>query len=282
MKEIHCLKSRVVVRAVQASLVLLATAVEGCETGRTDEPLAASNAYQHRQAPATDSCGFYEKKACDPNQIVEFYQDDIAKLPLDAFDCGKCALTLTAVTIAAVGGTVASDGLLSVPAAGMEQLAAALECAECFRANQENGVFATLSCSISPCQYSTEGRQQECQALCTAADTPTKYGFVEQGTTSCDCTDDPTEARCRAKAPDGYRIDDDCTFAKVEASQGDGEQKSSGDACADGSVDASQTWCGRSGDDANVLYDCVDGQWNVVMTCPDSCIQQGNGEEHCG
>lgn len=158
---------------------------------------------------AEGKCGVYEDRPeCDSNDVVSYYWNDISQLISDTISCGGCAGALTASAIVAVGGTVASDGLLSLPATSLGQALTAWGCYECWQSLEEAGVVTALDCALSPCAYSESGNQKLCQMSCDTA-----YAYLPQVGTQCQCTNDAVEACCRINCgayPDSEIHADDC------------------------------------------------------------------------
>lgn len=163
---------------------------------------------------ASGKCGFYgERPECDANDVVSYYANDIFQLVSDTVACGGCAGALTASAIVAMGGTVASDGLLSVPAGTFGAAIAAVGCGDCWRSLQDSGVVTAIDCAFMPCAYSEEGNQKICQVSCDTA-----YAYLPQVGTKCQCTNNAVEACCRINCyVEGTEIHaDDCMCHRVQ------------------------------------------------------------------
>ncbi len=156
-------------------------------------------------------CGFYEKKACDPGKVINYYREDVLRLFADTAGCVACGGTLTGAAIVAAGGSVGSNGLLTVPAGALATTMAAAGCVGCWKSVEDSGLVQAIDCSLVPCQYSTEGRQKECQMTCQTA-----YAYVPQVGYACQCTNNATEACCRIGCMDGYQINDQCTCDRIQ------------------------------------------------------------------
>jgi hypothetical protein len=160
----------------------------------------------------TGPCGFYKKKTCDPGAVVSYFANDLRTAIEDTADCLGCAGTLIGAGVVAMGGTVSSAGLISVPAGALATAVAAVGCEECWHELNDSGFFAALDCSlslvVSQCEYSDDARQKECKLICQ-----TTYAYVARGSTNCMCTDDLKEAECRLSCYDGYKVVDGCKCA---------------------------------------------------------------------
>ncbi|WP_394825610.1 hypothetical protein [Pendulispora albinea] len=150
-------------------------------------------------------CGYYQKKQCDPMQPVRYYRNDLLRFFSDTASCVACGGTLTGAAIVAAGGTVGSDGLLTVPAGALATTMATAGCIGCWKAAEDAGIPQAIDCTLAPCQYSTEARQRECQMICQTA-----YAYVPQVGYACQCTNNPLEACCRLSCGEGAHITDQC------------------------------------------------------------------------
>jgi hypothetical protein len=147
--------------------------------------------------PAQNSqCGFYEKKTCDPNEMINFDFNTLTNFWDASADCIECGGKLTAAGVVLSGGVV-SDGILAIPAGALASYLAIGSCAGCYNGIRDSPPMRALDCQLIPCQYATAGRQAECQKQCKTA-----YAFVSRVGTACQCTDDANEACCRVKCYD--------------------------------------------------------------------------------
>jgi hypothetical protein len=182
---------------------ITAASAIGCNAGPEPEPRASTS---QRATEGDGECGFYEKRTCNPNEVIEYYEKDMLKLAEDVAGCAGCAQALVGGAFVAAGGTIGSGGLCTIAAGALSATIATLGCTACWRDMNDSGLIRSAECALFPCEYSTEGRQKECEQICAP-----QLAFVPQVGYACQCTDNPTEVSCRIKCDQGYQINENCT-----------------------------------------------------------------------